>query len=271
MTIKGDRRNKMSDEAYKESIKALDNVTDVFWNARAALSSAPTKYEADFAAFKLMQLVWLHVNSVSHLAAIPYAGSHLASAWVLARSAFETGATALWLAMDDDWKEREARWLGWVTSEEDYWAKLAKEFESLNPSFAASSIERARLHKERREAITRLLPKDSRSKRPAMPQLLKEVGMDQRYYIPYRITSHIVHGGAGADEWAIQRKGDVISFGHASGLSSWKDLFRMASWSIVQPGTVVLARSGASSVACRQLLSCHENLVDVTERLENRS
>jgi hypothetical protein len=107
-----------SEEVYTQCIAALDEVNAAFSSARGELSSAPTQYEADFAAFKLMQLVWVHVNAVSHIATIRYTGSHLASAWILIRSAFETGLTALWLTKEDDWKEREARWLGWITSRE---------------------------------------------------------------------------------------------------------------------------------------------------------
>jgi hypothetical protein len=260
----------MSDEAYKACIAALDDVTAAFNSGRAALSSAPTRYEADFAAFRLMQLVWLHVNSISHISTIPCTGSHLASAWVLARSAFETAVTALWLVIEDDWKEREARWLGWVASEEEYLRKLATEFESINPASAASYIAKAHRLKDRREAITRLLPKDSRYKRPSMPQLLKEVGAEGRFYIPYRVTSQVVHGSAGADEWAVRHEGNMIFLGNAVALPSWKDLFRMASWSVVQPGVIVLARSGAPSDACDKLLSSHKRLLEVTERLNEQ-
>lgn len=260
----------MSDEAYKACIAALDDVTAAFNSGRAELSSAPTRYEADFAAFRLMQLVWLHVNSISHISTIPCTGSHLASAWVLARSAFETAVTALWLVIEDDWKEREARWLGWVTSEEEYWAKLATEFERIAPASVEPCIAKVHRLKDRREAITKLLPKDSRLRRPKMPQMIKEVGLEQRYYIPYRVTSHVAHGGAGADEWAVRCEGNRIFLGNVEAISSWKDLFRMASWSVVRPGVIVLTRSGASSDACDKLLSSHKRLLEVTERLDEQ-
>ncbi len=258
----------MSDENYRACIEALDDVTAAFRDGRAEVSSAPTRYEADFAAFKLMQLAWIHVNSLSHIASIPYTGSHIASALVLARSAFETGLTAYWLSKDDDWKEREARWLGWITSEEDYWNNLAKEFETLNPAFSASAVGKVRVLESRRTAITKLLPKDSRSKRPKPWQMLKEVGVEQKYYIFYRITSQVAHGGAGSDEWAVRREDDRISWANVVEPSSWKELFRMASWSIAQPGTVVLMRAGASSDARARLGSCHDKLLEVTHRLE---
>jgi hypothetical protein len=142
-----------------------------------------------------------------------------------------------------------------------------RDFDSFGSEGAELARENVRRLGERREAITRLLPKDSRLKRPEMMRMLKEIGLEQRYYIPYRITSHVAHGGAGADEWVVRQDADGISFAGAVKPAAWKDPFRMASWSVVQPGIVVLARAGASPSFCEHLLSCHTKVLEITEQL----
>jgi hypothetical protein len=52
-----------------------------------------------------------HVEAVSEVAKLGNPGSHYVSAVVLLRSAFEIALTAYWLVIEDDWKEREARYL----------------------------------------------------------------------------------------------------------------------------------------------------------------
>lgn len=258
----------MIDASFQGCIDALDGVTKAFRQGRVGLS-VPSRYEADRAAFKLMQQVWLHINSISHLAAIPYTGSHLASACVLLRSAFETAVVALWLTQDEDWRERESRWLGWVAGQEKYLANLAREFDSRSPMFAGKLRGQLQDLCDRREAITRLLPKDSRVARPPMPQLIREVGMEQPYYIPYRVMSHICHGGPGSWEYAVRDEGAMIVFTDVVKPSAWKDPFRMGGWCIAQPGMVVLARAGATKETCHNLLAAHTWLLQVTEGLKD--
>src|SRR5262249_23682962 len=89
-------------------LAALDDVMGAYSDAQKGLT-APTEYEADLAAFKLMEVVFRHVSVVPVIALIPKPGSHHISARVLLRSAFEIALTAFWLALDDDWKERESR------------------------------------------------------------------------------------------------------------------------------------------------------------------
>lgn len=259
----------MIENAYDRCVEALDAVTKSFREIRDGIREAPTRYEADFAAYKLMQLVWLHVNSVSHIAAIRYTGSHLASAWVLIRSAFETAVTSLWLTIDDDWKEREARWLGWAAGEEKHWRNLSTEFKSLNPEYSQKAEEFANRLQERREAITRLLPKDSRESRPKMPRMLREAGVAANYYIPYRIACQVIHGGAGADEWAVRQEDNRIYFAGVVRPGAWKEAFRMASWSITQPGVTMLKRAGVSQSVCTRIVDCHDKLLEMTQQLDD--
>ena len=192
----------MTASSFEQCLAALDDVTNAFRIARSEVVAAPSHYEADFAAFKLMQQVWVHVNAVSAIAAIPYPGSHLASAWVLLRAAFETGLTAMWLAADDDWKEREARWLGWVTSHEKHLSNLSRDIKKLNAHAAQDFVHYVDQLKQRRELISRLLPKDSWTQRPSLLEMMREVNVDQGYYMAYRIGSQVAHGGAGMGVWS---------------------------------------------------------------------
>jgi hypothetical protein len=210
------------------------------------------------AAFRLMQLVWVHVNSISALAVIPTPGSHVVAAWPLARAAYETGLTAWWLVKDDDWKEREARWLGWMTVEEKFQDDLANDFDAFDAD--AARMRRAYRDglKHRREAITKLLPKDSRPKRPSIFQLVKELMPGQNYYVPYRIASQITHGGPGAMDW-MSKNTDQGYTDIIPKPVSWANLFPMCSWCIAQPGAVVLARAKAEEAI---LLEAHERVVE---------
>ena len=256
-------------DVFRDCLRALDDVTKAFNDARNEVTGVPSRYEADFAAFQLMQQVLLHVNCVSEIAAIPRAGSHLASAWVLLRSAFETGLTALWLTIDDDWKEREARWLGWVAGWHDHYRKLASDLRPVNSQAAQEYDEAAARLVQRRDAIARLLPKAPRDKRPKMEVLMTEAGIDKRYYIAYRIGSQVAHGGPGMEELTVRLREGQVFLGGATDLSQWKDPLRMAGWCIAEPGIVVLRRAGVSEGACAEMVDKHNRLRDVTELLED--
>jgi hypothetical protein len=91
---------------------------------------------------------------------------------LLLRSAFEVALTAYWLALDDNWKEREARWLGWIAGEEEYPRKLAGDLHPLVGDRVREFEAYALQLEQRRFAIMRLLPKDAREKRPAIPRML---------------------------------------------------------------------------------------------------
>lgn len=257
----------MEMSVYDQCIQALDNVTGAFAQGRKGLN-APTCYEADFAACKLMQQVYLHVNAISHIAAIRYTGSHLTAAWPLLRTAFETALRTLWLVQDDDWKERESRWLGWVTEEERYLKRLAKEFDAINVEYAQRlRAQRSELER-RRKAIDKLLPKDSRMRNPSVPELISEVGLEAKYYIWYRIASHFSHGGPSSSQCAVKRTEEGIAFVGVVQPRDWKGVFRSASWSITAPGLYVLLRSGADQAVIETLNSQHDRLIEVTEQLD---
>jgi hypothetical protein len=248
-----------------DCIRAIDNTTAAFLAARSG-TVALGRYEADLAAFKLMEVVYRHVNAVTAVAAMPQPGMHLVSAQVLLRAAFETALTAFWLTKEEDWKEREARWLGWVSADEDHLRKLARHLSPVNPEGASIFEERAKAQADRREAITRLLPKDSRERRPAIPQMLAELGIDAKYYIAYRVGSHIAHAGPSTAESVCRMEPDAIRFDLLD-YSSWVDPLRMASWCITEPGLFVLHRAGVTEDAVKPLLNAHHEVLRVTEQL----
>lgn len=255
-----------SETDFQECVHALDEVTRAFLDARRGLP-APTKYEADVAAFKLMEVVFRHVNAVTGIATLTPPGSHYVSAWVLLRSAFEVALTAYWLVKDNDWKEREARWLGWMAGEEDYQRKLASDLRPLNEEGSQRFEKYAERLEQRRCAIMRLLPKDSREKRPSIPRMLDECGVEKKYYIAYRIGSQFTHGGPAVCEEVFETGEDFIRMKEVS-YSAWINLLLMASWSIAQPGHVVLGRAGASEQPADNLLAKHDKLRDVVKKLE---
>lgn len=250
----------MNRDTFQLSVDALNDVLGAYRSSRKTIASVPGKYESEMAAFRLMQLVWVHVNSIAALAEIPTPGSHFVAAWPLARAAYETGLTAWWLVKDDDWKEREARWLGWMAGEEEFQESLAKDFEAFDADAASKRRAYRDELKSRREAITKLLPKDSRPKRPSIFQLVKELMPGQSYYVPYRIASQITHAGPGAMDWMSKHTDD----GYTDIIpepASWANLFPMVSWCVAQPGAMVLARAKADSATIRELLDSHERVL----------
>lgn len=249
---------------FKLSIDALDVVTAVYREGRNTLSAAPTRYESDFAAYRLMQLIWMHVNSLTVLAMVPEAGTHAASAWLPLRAAYECALTVLWLTKEEDWKEREARWLGWVKQEEEYELKLAKHLEVFSPKEAAARRTHARQLAERREAITKLLPIAPHPKRPRLIDLVNQLMPGTEYYAPYCVASELTHGGPGSLSWASFTKADSIDLFPRLDWSRWSQAIRMASWCVSQPGTCVLQRAGADSRVVAKLIDAHNEVLRAT-------
>jgi hypothetical protein len=261
------RDKAMANEAdFRECVAALGEVRQAFLLAQQGLV-VPTRYEADLASFKLMEVVLQHVNAASGIAMLPKPGSHLVSAWVLLRSAFEVALTAYWLAVDDDWKEREARWLGWIAGEEEFQRKLAGDLRPVAGDGVQGIEDYALRLEQRRLAIMRLLPKDARAKRPAIPQILQECGIHQRYYVAYRIGSQLTHGGPAACEEVWETDGSVFRTKEVN-YASWVGPFQMAGWCIAQPGYAVLCRSGAAFEAAENLVDVHDQLLAAVSRLE---
>jgi hypothetical protein len=251
---------------FLECVKALDDVTRAFLDGRQGLA-APSTYEADVAAFKLMEVVFRHVNAFSAIAAaMQPLGSHYVSAWVLLRSAFEVGVTAYWLVKDDDWREREARWLGWMAGEEEYQRKLVRDLQPLDQQTADKVAQYADSLEQHRLEITRLLPKDSRDRRSSIPRMLEECGIEKKYYIAYRIGSHLTHGGPAVCDEVFESDGGSLRT-KSGGLDAWANLFLMASWSIARPGSVVLKRSQASERIVDSLMMWHHVLSDHVRKL----
>jgi hypothetical protein len=256
----------VNEDDFRTCVATLGELIQAFRLERNGLA-APTKYEADLASFKLMEVVLQHVNAVSDVAMIPKPGSHLVSAWVLLRSAFEVALTAYWLTIENDWKEREARWLGWVAGEEEYQRKLAKDLRPV-AAVAAQKFENYALQLEqRRLMIARLLPKGARQARPAIPRMLQECGIHEKYYIAYRVGSQLTHGGPAVCEEVWETSDHFLRTKDIS-YSPWVDPLRMAGWCIAQPGYVVLLRSGATPEAAENVVGAHARLLEGVSILE---
>jgi hypothetical protein len=247
-----------SETDYRRCVDALDEVSQAFLRAQNGLA-APTRYEADLASFKLMEVVLQHVNAASRIAMLPKPGSHLVSAWVLLRSAFEVALTAYWLALDDDWKEREARWLGWIAGEEEHQRKLAGDIRPVAGDGVRRFEDYALQLEQRRLAIMRLLPKDAREKRPTIPRMLQECGIHQRYYVAYRIGSQLTHGGPTVCEEVWETDGSVFCTKEVK-YAAWVGPLQMAGWCIAQPGWAVLCRAGATLEAAEGVVDAHDRL-----------
>lgn len=256
----------MIDSKFQACIDALDCVTAT-WHESHDLRLSVGRCEADTAAMRLMQNIYVHVNSVSHLAAIPYTGSSLVSAWVLLRAAFEIAVVATWLVEDADWKECEARWLGWMTKEEELWNGIARDLEPRTQDAAARARESSLMLRKRREAIAAKLPKDSRTKRPSMPEMMREIGLETARYVVYRLGSHIVHAGPSCTEWSVKETDKGWGFGEVVKPSQWRDPFCMAGWCVARPGALVLDRHNAPVQIVTRLIDAQKALTKAAEDL----
>ncbi len=257
----------MATEAdFRQCVTELDNVTHAFLTARKGLN-APSKYEADLAGFKLMEMVFRHVNAVSCIALLPDPGSHRLSAEVLIRSAFEIGLTAYWLTLEDDWQERESRWLGWVIAEEEFQRKVASDLRLFTGNKGDDVEEYIQQLEVRRLAIAQQLPKDARKKRPNIQEMLKECRIDKRYYIAYRVGSECIHGGPVACREIFETGKNFIRTKVVK-YSSWVHTFNMAGWCIAQPGSTALLRAGATPTTVTKLFDAHGCLRAAARKLE---
>jgi Family of unknown function (DUF5677) len=258
----------VSENPLTECVEYLDLVTGRFLEARDCATIS--EYEADRAAFALLQSVFVHVNALSHLAAWTSSVPHLPSAWVLARAAFETGVVALWLCKENDWKEREARFLGWVLKREEHLESLAADFTSIEigrSDVADRCRKTARDYARWREAVTGLLPKDSRMKCPSFFQMVKEIGLDRRYYMRYRMASSVIHGAPQSLEHVLRVSNTQYTVGSFSTGSDLAEIFRLASWCIVAPAQVVLVRNHVDPAKIGSILSAHKDLLGAADRL----
>ena len=258
----------MATEAdFLKCVDALNDVTEAFLAARRQ-SVTWSQYESDRAAFKLMEAVFQNVNAVSGIAVMPKPGSHLVPAWVLLRSAFEISLTASWLVTEDDWKEREARWLGWMKGEEKYQRNIASELRPIPDSDSNQFMDYADQLEQRRRAIMEKLPKDSRDERPSIPEMLRQCGIDRRYYISYRIGSQLTHGGPAVCQELFVDEVNAIRRTNVS-YSAWVGPLQMAGWSIAHAGSHVLLRTGATEESIERLVATHDILVSMSSSLQS--
>ncbi len=258
----------VSEADFKRCIDLLDGVTAAFLVARKGLN-APTHYEADLAAFQLMEVSFRHINAVTGVALMPKPGSHLISAWSLLRSAFEVSLTAHWLAINPDWKEREARWLGWVSGEEKYQRNLARDIGKAGGDGSGFNRYADKLE-TRRMAIAQKLPKDSRIKRPDIPGMLRECRLKENHYIVYRTGSQITHGGPACinEVWSRgEHEGKPVLFVQEVNYAAWTHPLQLAGWCIAQAGYVVLTRAGALPEPVDMMIEAQQQLIEATSHL----
>jgi hypothetical protein len=262
-------------EKLSKCIGAVEATTALYRHMGTGITGLG-RYEADVAAVQLMEGVLQHVESVAMIARIGVPGSHYVSSKVIMSSVFEIALTIYWLIIEDDWKEREARYLGWIEGEERFQRNLAKELRLIEGNEKSKQFENyADRLETRRKAIMKLLPKDSRIKRPTVQEMIRECNVESGYYIHYRIGSQFTHGGQAICneiyETQIGPKGNEYHIKNI-GYSAWSELFKMASWCIVQPGSIVLHRAGIGPHKIRKLYHAHEHVLEMcTEMRKGRS
>lgn len=267
---------------FVSCVSALDRVTRAY---RIALpfGTFPGTYEADAAAFCLMEVVWQQVNAVSAVAELQPHGSHYEPACVLCRVAYEASVTAVWLTGPSDWKDRESRWLRWFRKEEDYLRRLSRDVGTASQDAASSyDVRREELESFRQQVATLLraeyitagIPEREAKARcsfgstPTFKSILLEAGLGPRDYALYSTLSHSTHVGPSAATGVLRVEGNRVTPYLAHGPHEWPFLFRIAAWSVTWPAQRVLALCDAPVEKSHQVVDAHSDLLAACARLE---
>lgn len=228
------------ERAFFECRDSLDRLTRVLLSCLQGGTTLPTRYEADMAASYLLSCTWLHANALSHLAEIPYTGSHLIPAQALCRAAVESGFTALWLLDPDDWRQREARWLRYVRREEKHRHALSVDFSKLSPQMTERLASECLSLQERRRKISELLLAEFAPDSvipdidsiPSFARMLQDLDEYDKIYIRYRFLSHSVHGGPSQASTAMRTEGHSVSMYMAHSPQEWSVLFSLTGYAV---------------------------------------
>lgn len=259
---------------FEECRLALDELTDRYRDFIKG-SNYPSTYEADMAAAQLLTCAFLHANALSQVAEIPYIGSHLIPSQCLCRAAFEAGLTAFWLAEQDDWRLREARWLRWIGREEKYRSGLSQSFQDVDPGFAGRlAIERQELA-GRREAITELLrqhlepdqPAPELQRSPSFEEMLRDLGLVDLLYARYRLLSHVLHSGPTSAASALRSGGSTIGMYLAHSPADWNDIFALTGFALYAPLPSFGKRIGVESEKLKMVEGAWHDLRTKAEAL----
>jgi hypothetical protein len=213
------------------------------------------RYEADVAAMSLAMLSAKNGWAVHDLGTV--SPTYYSACAGCARTAFELGAVASWLLVPDDPFEREGRWLGWLKANERFYAKLSSDLSSISPEVAEAMSRTAIHHSKWRSAIEAKLPHGKLTERPAIPEILMELGFPQ-LYIAYRGMSQVIH--AEPDSTALVHKvkyepknpsttesifeaaNQTHYFGYFTDESSWVIPIKMAAWGLMSALPRLLSR-----------------------------
>jgi hypothetical protein len=218
-------------------------------------SSNLGRYEADVAAVSLLTLSAKNAWAVHELGTV--SPTYYAACGGCARSAFELGAVASWLLVPHDPFEREGRWLGWVKANERFYGKLSNDLSPVSPKVAEAMSQTAIHQSKWRSAIEARLPRGKLTERPAMPDILAELGFPQ-LYVAYRAISQVIHAEPDSTmlvhkvkyepkdpsrtEGIFEAASQMHYFGHFVDESDWVIPIRMAVWGLMAALPRLLSR-----------------------------
>ncbi len=236
------------------------------------------------AAFQLLEVVWQHINAISAIAELRPYGSHIESALVLCRVAFEACVTACWLATPDNWMEREAKWVRWVQGEETNLKRLATAASPFNIVLAEASTARANAHGERRSEIAKRLVQEfvkagvseslaqekvHKKPNPSFKQILQESGLGEDGYLRYMVMSDSIHVAPSVASSSVRIESNSVTPYLARSPSEWTGLFEHASCCICQATAIVLPLCGATEESIEEMLRFHRILYTSAAALRN--
>jgi hypothetical protein len=190
-----------------------------------------------------MAPVCKHANALLHIAMIPEPGSHVEPAWLVMRPKFEAAVTAAWLVDPDDPQVLKERLLMYYSGELEYLGRMLRGEDVANPDSPPQAQSRMASVERSLRALASWEGKDKARRKPPCREMMRQCGIPDKHYREfYSIASHRIHGGSTVlYDWFE----GLIRKGGESNYSAWNTPIAGASWSLANPGAVVLKRHGA--------------------------
>lgn len=227
-------------------------------------------FEVGCAVPALVEHVILQAKAVGELALL--SETYAPAAAGCARSAMEVGTLAAWLSKPREAHDREARWLGYFKSLEEFSRRMANELKNLDPN----------VPRELDETIAKYMkgmtaPRFGKAivpvPKPSMKAMLAD--LDYEYLYPaYREVCEVIHGGPDTiNRHRVFHRSRELPMGFEFGVFpdavDWQIVFRITSWGVAVASYHSLRNFGIKNAVSAGILEAHKRLIEVLDRIKS--
>ena len=225
-------------------------------------------FEVDCAVPALVEHVILQAKAVSELARL--SETYAPAAAGCARSAMEVGTLAAWLSKPREAHDREARWLGYFKSLEEFSRKMANELKNLDPNVPRVLDETIAKYMKGMTAPRFGKPIVPVPK-PSMKAMLADLGYEH-LYPGYREVCEVIHGGPETiNRHRIFHRSRELPMGFEFGVFTdgvdWQIVFRITSWGVAVACYHSLRNFGIKNAVSAGILDAHKRLIEVLDKV----